>query len=130
MKLRSPKQRRASRFNGARSRGPATPAGKRRASLNSLRHGLLARCTVLEGEPPENFELLLRQHLEKFGAVDGVEFGMIEEMASSYWRLRRAWAIEKDMFDKAARNQPSAGVPSGLAGAYTEMSETSGLHLL
>ena len=69
MKMRSMRRIKASQLNGARSRGPKTPAGKNRSSLNAIRHGLLARCTVLEGEPPENFEIFLGQHLEKFGPV-------------------------------------------------------------
>jgi hypothetical protein len=89
-----------------------------------------AKCTVLQSETAENFEILLGQHLEKFAPVDGVEFGMIEEMASSYWRLRRTWSIEKDLFDKAIIKQPDADNLSRLTGAYTELAETPRLQLL
>lgn len=82
----------------------------------------------MESEPTENFEILLNLHLEKFGPVDGVEFGMIEEMASSYWRQRRAWAIEKQMFDQAMLNQPDT-LP-GLSAAFGELAETHKLQLL
>jgi hypothetical protein len=128
--MRSLKQRNASRINGARSKGPKTPGGKRRASLNAVRHGLLAQCTVIHGEPLENFEALLGHHLAKFGPVDGVEFGMIEEMASSYWRLRRAWTIEKEMFDQVLLKQSSSNGPAGLGAAYSELAENPKLHLL
>jgi hypothetical protein len=46
---------RASRANGDLSRGPATPQGKLRSARTSLRHGLLARCVVLEDECPKTF---------------------------------------------------------------------------
>src|SRR5258708_599717 len=87
----------ASRANGALSRGPVTPEGKRPSSYNPLAHGLLSDCVVLPGESAETFEDLLTQYLERFGPVDAVEFGMIEEMAASYWRLRRSWAMENKL---------------------------------
>jgi hypothetical protein len=46
---------RASRANGDLSRGPATPHGKLRSARTSLRHGLLARCVILEDECPKTF---------------------------------------------------------------------------
>jgi hypothetical protein len=57
---RTEKQRAASRANGARSRGPVTPDGKDRASRNSIRHGLLARAILLEGESRERFNQLVQ----------------------------------------------------------------------
>ncbi|MBV8071166.1 MAG: hypothetical protein JO270_14755, partial [Acidobacteriaceae bacterium] len=95
--MASMRQLLAARANGARSRGPKTPEGKRRSSLNAMRHGLLAKCIVLSNETPADFQQLVAFHEERFGPLDPVEFGMIEEMAASYWRLRRAWAIENQL---------------------------------
>src|SRR5690348_7263099 len=91
----------ASKRNGARSQGPKTPAGKRRSSINAMRHGLLVKCVVLETESEEQFLLLLAQHQGKFAPRDDIEFGLIEDMAACYWRLRRAMAIERRLFDEA-----------------------------
>src|SRR5580700_5988678 len=89
----------SSKANGARSKGPSTPAGKQRSSLNALRHGLCAKCIVLDHESRENFLTLLQQHVDRFQPADEVEFNMIEEMCAAYWRQRRAWAIETGMLD-------------------------------
>src|SRR5262245_7536975 len=96
----SKRQQEASRRNGSLSRGPKTEAGKRRSSQNAIRHGLLAKRVVLDSDNEENFHILLNQHVEKFQPADGVEFGMIEEMVSCYWRLHRAMAIETEMFNQ------------------------------
>jgi hypothetical protein len=52
----SPAQSDASRHNGACSAGPATPEGKARSSLNSVRHGLCGRTFfLLPDEDPAEF---------------------------------------------------------------------------
>src|ERR1017187_2799503 len=103
----------SSRANGARSRGPATPQGKRRSANNAVRHGLLAKCVVMSGESHENFE-----------------FGMVEEMASSYWRLRRAWAIETRLLDDSANDQPSGDQVGRIAAAFGALADGPRLALL
>ena len=52
----SPAQIEASRANGARSGGPATPAGKARAAMSAVRHGLSGRIFfLLADEDPAEF---------------------------------------------------------------------------
>jgi hypothetical protein len=57
-----------------------------------VRHGLLANAVVLDNEDADKFETLLQQFVARFEPLDDVEFGMVEEMASSTWRMRRGWA--------------------------------------
>jgi hypothetical protein len=97
----------SSRANGALSRGPKTPLGKQHSSKNALTHGLTADTVILKTEPSENYEVLLGEHLDRFDPADGVEYGMIEEMAAASWRMRRAWAIETRIFDNQISPEPS-----------------------
>src|ERR1035441_4636531 len=113
----------SSRANGARSRGPATPQGKRRSANNAVRHGLLAKCVVMSGESHENFEAMLQHHVDRFGPLDSVEFGMVEEMASSYWRLRRAWAIETRLLDHSANPQPWGARVARFSGPFGPLAD-------
>jgi hypothetical protein len=85
----------ASQANGKRSRGPVTPAGKRKSSKNSLRHGILAQTVVLDDEdrqPFLNFIVALERDLKP--ATEN-ERALIENMAVSRWRQMRIWGIEK-----------------------------------
>ncbi len=120
----------ASRANGARSHGPSTPEGKLRASQNAVRHGLLARCIVMERESLESFEALLSQHLNSLQPVDGVEFGMVEEMVAAYWRMRRAWAIETRMLEDAANTQDESDPVGSIAAAFASLSASPALALM
>jgi hypothetical protein len=122
----------ASRTNGAKSRGPVTAAGKKRSSTNSLRHGLLARCVVLEAESREGFDSLVAGFMERFNPADSVEFGFVEEMLSALWRQRRAWAIETRLMDDAVAAQPSesGGQRASIAAAFAALAAQPQLSLL
>ena len=109
---------RASRANGARSRGPKTIAGKQRSSRNALRHGLLAKQVVLSNEASGYFDCVIAQHIRRFGPADGVELGMIEEMAAAFWRLRRAWAIETSLMDQGVVSTLAASPQLALLHRY------------
>jgi hypothetical protein len=120
----------SSRANAARSRGPITPEGKERSSANALRHGLLANCVVLKNESSQCFDDLVTQHIERFAPADGVEFAMIEEMVAANWRIRRAWAIENRLMEKAIRNQPPGDEVARIAAAFSQLAASPELNLL
>jgi hypothetical protein len=120
----------ASRANGRLSKGPATSDGQGRSSANAIRHGLLAKCVVLENESGPCFDRLVTEHTRRFAPADGVEFGMIEEMAAAYWRMRRAWAIENRLMEKALRHQPPGDEAARIADAFAELAASPELNLL
>ena len=120
----------ASRANGARSRGPATPEGKRRSSQNAIRHGLLARCIVMKNESQTAFEALIAHHCDRLHPADAFEFGFIEEMAAAYWRMRRAWALETRIFENHAKAQPPGDEIDRMAAAFTDPATHPGLGLM
>jgi len=120
--MSSEKRIRASRANGALSRGPKTAAGKERSSRNAITHGLLSNLVVLEEEPVEAFEQLEASYLQRFGPLDSIEAGMIHEMLAGYWRMRRAWAVENRIFDKAIAAQDGPSPIDRLTDAFTALS--------
>lgn len=137
--MRTEKQRTASRLNGSKSRGPKTGSGKRRASLNALRHGLLSQIVVLDNECADTFQLVLDQHNTKLSPMDDVEACAVEEMVTSLWRLRRLWGIEKHLLDGALEtrsnvtpiNAPRARTHGErIAAAFSALVRGPELHLL
>jgi hypothetical protein len=46
---------------------------------------------------------------------------MVEEMASSYWRLRGAWAIETRLLDDAFGAHASGDEPTAIAAAFSDL---------
>ena len=94
----SPKQLEANRCNAQRSTGPRTPAGKARVKFNALKHGLLAKSVILpirsRSEKRSHFDALLAQLIDELKPVGILEDMLVEKIAVSYWRLRRALRAE------------------------------------
>jgi hypothetical protein len=97
---RTPAQVLAARANGARSTGPRTDAGKARARLNAVRHGLSATCFHLL---PEEREADWTRHrdavIASLEAEGAEEIGLAVQIAEADWRLRRALAVEAMVLD-------------------------------
>ena len=120
----------SARANGARSHGPVTAEGKARSAQNALRHGLLAKCIVLKAEEREGFDALVNLHTERLQPADGIEVGFIEEMVSSYWRMRRAWTIETRMLQDHMDDQPGADEVGRLTAAFENLAASQSIGLI
>lgn len=125
----SEKRLRANRANATRSTGPVTVDGKQRAARNAMRHGLLANQILIGHESADNFKQLCEIFTAKFQPVDEFEFNMIEELAASYWRLRRAWCMEKEMLTSSMKKK-SGGQMTRITEAFTDLAREPQLALL
>ncbi len=88
----------ANRRNAGRSTGPRTPRGKRRASLNALKHGMLAKDLVLpelEGkDAAAEFRALLHALTDDLAPRGAFELLLVEKIAVCTWRMRRLLRYE------------------------------------
>ena len=90
-----PAQSAASRQNGARSGGPATDAGKARAALNGVRHGLTARTFfLLPDEDPAEFQRHEAMWLAVWSPRDLHEHEAAATAIRAMWREIRADRLE------------------------------------
>ena len=80
----------ANRTNARKSTGPRSPEGKAAVAQNAVRHGLLARAAVLQGEDPEEFAEYREHVLEDLHADGTLEVVLAERVVSLSWRLQRA----------------------------------------
>ena len=107
---RTESQLRASRANGALSRGPTTPDGKRRSSGNSARHRLLSNSVVLKGENEDRFLALLASYVDEHRPATQTQMTLVETMAVARWRQLRVWDAQKVSLDRdIALQNPATG---------------------
>ena len=84
----------ANQLNALKSTGPRTPAGKAKASANSLKLGILSRNLIIPGENAADFEELLAQLLGEEQPVGTLEAALVERVAICLWRQRRTVTAE------------------------------------
>ena len=87
-------QTRANRNNAKKSTGPRTEEGKARVAKNALKHGLLARDTVLPGEDPADFDNQLTALEADIQPANSLEFELVRQIADAQWRMRRLTRLE------------------------------------
>lgn len=83
------KQIAANRRNARRSTGPRTAEGKARSSRNALKHGILSRELVEEGESAEELADLIEALRADLGPEGEVESALVHRIAGCIWRLLR-----------------------------------------
>ena len=77
------KQIRANRSHAKKSTGPHTEEGKARVAKNALKHGLLARDTVLPGEDPADFDRQLSALETDIQPANSLEFELVRQIAAT-----------------------------------------------
>lgn len=110
----------ANRQNAAKSTGPRTAAGKGRSRLNALKHGLRAEQVVVLGGPnpedPRDFEDLRDGLIDDRKPAGALEELLVERLAVSFWRLRRAYRFEAESIAQANRVNPVSKMLDELSG--------------
>ena len=85
------------RANASHSTGPKTEAGKHRASLNAMRHGLTGHAIVMPAEDLAAYNALTKQSFEDLKPVGFLEKHFAQIIADTTWRLERIPALESNL---------------------------------
>jgi hypothetical protein len=94
----------ANRRNARNSSGPITQEGKDRSRCNAVRHGLTAETVISEFEDAEDYKAFEAAVIADYDAQSAIAQELVLRLASLFWRLRRASAIETDLFEMMADN--------------------------
>lgn len=100
--MTSLKQLEANRKNAKLSTGPATPAGKQVAALNSRKHGLLSKEVLVKGEQERDLVEIMNDIRSQLAPEGGLEEFLVDRIATSAWRLKRLIRIETEYFERKA----------------------------
>ena len=88
------KQRAANKRNAQQSTGPRTEEGKRKSSLNAIRHGLFAKNYDMSPEEKVEHDQLLQSYLDHYNPEDPITLDLVQELAMAKTRQKRVWAME------------------------------------
>ena len=103
------------RQNAAHSTGPATPEGKRRVSLNALRHALTGQTVVLPEDDLAAYQSSCAQFFAELKPQGLLETKTVQTIADTYWRLDRIRAMENNLFSLGFQEQPGRLASAPLA---------------
>ena len=94
----------ANRRNARLSTGPVTEDGKKRSRRNALRHGLTAETVIDALEDADDYAAFEMAIKVDYDPQTAVERELVLRLASLLWRLRRASAIERGLFEMGAKH--------------------------
>jgi hypothetical protein len=90
------------RRNALQSTGPRTPAGKRRSSLNAVKHGIRSPVPVIPFlERAEDWEAHRTAILEALAPLGALEALLADRIALTAWRLGRVLRFETESISVA-----------------------------
>jgi hypothetical protein len=92
--MTSLRQLEANRRNALKSTGPKSEDGKEQSRRNALRHGFTAETVIEPLEQVEEYWAFEQAIVSEYLPQTPVEQELVHRLASLFWRLRRATAIE------------------------------------
>src|SRR5579863_6043128 len=92
------------RANSQHSTGPKTEAGKKKSSLNALRHGLTGQIVVMPTEDLQAYQSHLNSFTDEYAPKGATESNLVQALADTSWRLNRVAALETNLLTMGMTN--------------------------
>ncbi len=103
--MASPQQTQANTRNGHLAPGHKTAEGKAISAKNATKHGLTSKEAVLASEDQSDFDALLHQYRCLYTPGTPDQRFLVQQLAESEWRLRRARRLETQFFNEHSEDQ-------------------------
>jgi len=94
----SQKQIEANRENGKKG-GVKTEEGKAVSKYNAIKHGLLSKEVLLEGEDEKTLVEMGKKLRKELQPQTELELVLIDRITANVWRLKRVMQIEREMIN-------------------------------
>ncbi len=83
--------------NAQHSTGPKSAEGKKKSSMNALRHGLTGQLVVMPDEDREIYQSHLQSFHDEYHPQGATEENLVQALADVSWRLNRVAALESNL---------------------------------
>ena len=94
------------RANAQHSTGPKTEAGKKRSSLNALRHGLTGQIIVLPADDLVAYQQHVESFTDEYQPKGATESNLVQTLADTAWRQHRVSALENNLLTLGTVREP------------------------
>ena len=95
--MSTPNRTEINRNNDRHSTGPTTEAGKRRSSMNALKHGLTGQLAFMSDEVLEIYQSHVKSFHDEYQAEGATEEHLVQSLVDVSWRLNRIAELEADL---------------------------------
>jgi hypothetical protein len=94
--MSTPNRTEINRNNAQHSTGPITEAGKRRSSMNALKHGLTGQLRFMSDEVLEIYQAHVKSFHDEYQPHGATEEHLVQSLVDVSWRLNRIAELEAD----------------------------------
>jgi hypothetical protein len=106
--------------NAQHSTGPKTESGKKKSSLNALRHGLTGQIVVMPTEDLAAYQSHLKSFTDEYAPKGATEANLTQALADTSWRLNRVAALETNLLTLGMTSpSPFSDAPSQVQDAMS-----------
>ena len=95
--MSTPNRIEINRNNAQHSTGPVTEAGKRRSSMNALKHGLTGQLRFMSDEVLEIYQAHVKSFHDEYQPEGATEEHLVQSLVDVSWRLNRIADLEADL---------------------------------